>query len=37
MIKPIAPPGDDEVVPERADQAPSFEAEGGEAACWALG
>jgi hypothetical protein len=35
MIMPIAPPGDDEVGPERADQAPSFEAEGGEAACWA--
>jgi hypothetical protein len=35
MIMPIAPPGNDEVGPERADQAPSFEAEGGEAACWA--
>ena len=35
MIKPIPPAGDDEACPERADQAPSFEAEGGEAACWA--
>jgi len=35
MIKPIPPPGDDEACPERADQAPSFEPEGGEAACWA--
>jgi hypothetical protein len=35
MIKPIPLPGDDEAGPERADQAPSFEPEGGEAACWA--
>jgi hypothetical protein len=35
MIKPIPPAGDDEACPERADQAPSFEPEGGEAACWA--
>jgi hypothetical protein len=35
MIKLIPPPGDDETGPERADQPPSFEPEGGEAACWA--
>jgi hypothetical protein len=35
MIKPILSPGDDEAGPERADQVPGFEPEGGEAACWA--
>jgi hypothetical protein len=35
MTKPIPRPGDDAADPEGADQAPSIEPEGGEAACWA--
>jgi hypothetical protein len=35
IIKPIPPPGDDEAGPEHADQPPSLEPVGGEAACWA--
>jgi hypothetical protein len=35
MTKQIPQPGDDTAGPERTGRAPSFELEGGEAACWA--
>jgi len=35
MTKQIPQPGDDAAGQEGADQAPAFEPEGGEAACWA--
>jgi hypothetical protein len=35
MIKQIPQPADEAAGPVGADQAPSFEPEGGEAACWA--